>query len=71
MFGDHRRCCSRDITDLTFHMTLQDHVIKWSCEFMEGSSNSYPAKFSRHRHCGIEYIINLIFHTISQDLAIM
>ena len=36
---DHRPGCSRDITDLIFHVTLQDHVIKELCEFMEGSSS--------------------------------
>ena len=28
---------SRYITYLIFHMTLQDHVIKRSCEFMNGN----------------------------------
>ena len=36
-FGGHRSFGSRDITDL-FHVTLQDHVIKEPCEFMDGSS---------------------------------
>ena len=40
-FGDHRPCCSRDITDLLFHVTLQDDVIKGLCEFMVGSSKLY------------------------------
>ena len=31
------------ITDLTFHVTLQDNVIKNSCDFVEGSSNVYPS----------------------------
>ena len=34
-------CCSRDIIDLIFHVTLEDHVIKGLCEVMEGSSSLY------------------------------
>lgn len=30
-----------DITNLVFHVTLQEHVIKVLCEFMEGSSLLY------------------------------
>ena len=34
-FGGHSPCGSRDI----FHVTLQHHVIKGPCDFMEGSSS--------------------------------
>ena len=37
-FGGHGPCDSRDIVDLIFHMALQDHKIKASCDFMEGDS---------------------------------
>ena len=37
-FGGHCPLGSRDITDLIFHVTLQDHVIKEPCDFMGGSS---------------------------------
>ena len=40
-FGDHRPSGSRDITDLVFHVTLQDHVIKGPCDFMDRSSSLY------------------------------
>ena len=38
-FNGHRPCGSRDIRELIFHMTLQDHVIKEPSDFMEGSSS--------------------------------
>ena len=40
-FNGHRSCDSRDITDLIFHVTLQDHLIKRGRDFMEGSSSLY------------------------------
>ena len=40
-FNGQRPCSSRDITYLICHVTLQDHVIKGSCDFMEGSSSLY------------------------------
>ena len=40
-FGGHCPLGSRDITDLIFHVTLQDHVIKEPCDFMGGSSSLY------------------------------
>ena len=40
-FGDHRHCCSRDIADLMFHVTLQDHVIKLLCDFIERNTSLY------------------------------
>ena len=43
------------MTDLIYHVTLQDHMIKGSSDLMEGSSfiecNS-PALLGDHRHCG-------------------
>ena len=38
-FNDHRPCSSRDITYLVCHVTLQDNMIKESCDFMEGNSS--------------------------------
>ena len=38
-FDGHRSCGSRGKTDLTFHVTLQDHLIKGPRDFMEGSSS--------------------------------
>ena len=40
-FVGDRPYCSRDITDLIFHVTLHDHAIKGLCELMEGSSSLY------------------------------
>ena len=40
-FGDHRPSGSRDITGLVFHVTLQDHVIRGPCDFMDRSSSLY------------------------------
>ena len=42
------------VTDVTFHVTLQDNVIKKSCDFVEGSSNIYlsTARFDGHRSFG-------------------
>ena len=34
-FGCRRPCCNRDITDLIVQVTLQDHLIKWLCKFIE------------------------------------
>ena len=42
--GSHRHCCSGDITDLKFHVTLQDSMIKGLCEFMEESTLLYIPK---------------------------
>ena len=42
------------------HVILQDHVIKWSCDFMDRSQpyrqdfikvSCHPAKLDGHRHC--------------------
>ena len=40
-FGGHRPYGSRDITDLTFQVTLQDHVVQGPCDFMKGSTSFY------------------------------
>ena len=40
-FADHCPFGSRDIIDLIFHATLQDHVIKEPCDFMGGRSSLY------------------------------
>ena len=36
-YNGHRPCSNRDMTYLICHAPLQDHVIKESCNFMEGS----------------------------------
>ena len=45
-FGGHRPC-DKDITDLIFYETLQDHVIKEPCNFWEKAPHciSHTAKF--------------------------
>ena len=47
-------------------MTMQDHVIKGSGDFMEGDFIVYPhpANFDSHRHCVNRYLIILICHMI-------
>ena len=52
-FGDNRSCCSRGITDLIFHVILQDHMIKGSCDYGRKLLIAYPqpVMFSSHRHC--------------------
>ena len=37
-FGSHNHCHSGDITYLICHVTLQDNVIKGSCDYLERSS---------------------------------
>ena len=56
------------ITDLTFHVTLQDNVIKNSCDFVEGSSNVYPstARLDGHRSFGSRDKVILVCLVISQ-----
>ena len=48
---------------IVYHVILQDHVIKGSCDFMDRSpSKSYhPAKFGVHKHS----------FTLSRDLDVM
>ena len=41
MFAGRSHCDSGDIRYLICHATLQDNVIKASCDFMEGSSSFY------------------------------
>ena len=40
-FNSHRSCGSRGMTYLMCHMTLQDHVIKGYCNFMDRSYSLY------------------------------
>ena len=40
-FGGNRSCGSRDIADLIFHMSLQNHVTKGHCDFMERGFSLY------------------------------
>ena len=41
MFGEHCSNASGNIKYLTFHVTLQNHVIEGSTNFMSGSSSWY------------------------------
>ena len=41
MYNGYRSCGSRDVTYLICQVTLQVHVIKELCEFMEGNSSLY------------------------------
>ena len=34
-------CDSKDITDLIFHVTLQDHLVEGHCDFVQESSSLY------------------------------
>ena len=40
-FSGHKPCGYSDITTEIVHMTLQDHLIKGSGNFMEGNSSLY------------------------------
>lgn len=52
-FGGHRPRCSRNITDLIFHVILQNHVIKELCEVMEQSHPLHIPTLSRLVATGI------------------
>ena len=41
MFGGHSNCGNGDKTYLICHATMEDYMIKESCDFMEGSSSLY------------------------------
>ena len=41
LFCGHRSCGSSDAAAKVVYMTLQDHVIKGSGDFMEGNSSLY------------------------------
>lgn len=40
-FNGRRACGFTDITYLTFNVTLQNHVVKVSCDFIEGNFTIY------------------------------
>ena len=70
-FGDHRHCGSEDIKILVCQVISQDHLIKWSFDFIGRSPSSYhPAKFCGYRHCGSGDIMVLVCQVISQDHSI-
>ena len=52
-FDGHRQFGRRDIMIFVCDVTLQDHVIKGSCDFIDGDllASRHPAKFGGHRHC--------------------
>ena len=71
-FDGHRLCCSRDITGLILHVTLQDHVINGLYEFMEGSFSLYISTLPNLVATGIVLVdMILVCHVISQDHVII
>ena len=73
-FSDHRPCGSSNRATTIFYVTLQDHVIKGSGDFMEGNSSLHiptPQKIDSHRHCVNGYIIILVYHVILQDYVVI
>ena len=63
-------CGSGDIMVLVCHLTSQYHLIKGSCEFMDGTPTPphhkpHPVKLDGHRHCGSGDIMDLVCHVIS------
>ena len=52
MFGGHRDSAGGDIKIFVYHVTLQDHVIKGSCDFIEETIkiSHHLAKFGCNRH---------------------
>ena len=73
-FSDHRPCGSSNRAARIFCVTLQDHVIKGSGDFMEGNSSLHiptPPKIDSHRHCVNGYIIILVYHVILQDYVVI
>ena len=64
-------CASKDIKDLIFHLTLQDHLIKGIHERKLLIVYPHPARFGSHRHCGNGYIMILAYHVILQDNVIV
>ena len=53
--GGHSHSGSGVISSLVCHVILQDHVVKGSCDFMDGNPSwlsHHSAKFGDHRHCG-------------------
>ena len=63
-------CGSGDIMVLVCHLTSQYHLIKGSCEFMDGTpppphDKPHPVKLDGHRHCGSGDIMDLVCHVIS------
>ena len=62
-FGGHRHCCSRDITGLMLHVTLQNHVIKGLYEFMEGSFSLYISTLPNLVATGTVLVDMILGHT--------
>ena len=69
-FGYHEHFDSGDIIVLVCHVTLQDHMINGSCDFMVRTLmlGHHPAKSCGHGHCGSEDIMILVCHIILQEL---
>ena len=56
---------------LVCHVITQNHVIIWSCEFIDRSRSSHhPVKFCDNRHFGSGNIVVLVRRMISQDHVI-
>ena len=62
---------TRDITDPTYHVTSQDHVIEGSRNFVSETSSLYVTTLPSLVTIGIVVVeVFLICHTISHDGAI-
>ena len=66
--GGYKHCGSGNIMVLICHMTSQDHVIQWLCDFMGGSQ--CPTMFCSHRHGGMGNIMILVCQKILQHHVI-
>ena len=60
-FDGNRHCGNEDIVVSEFHMILQEHVIKGSCNFAD---SNHPAKFDGQKHSGSGGIMFLFCHVI-------
>ena len=73
-FGGLRPCGSKDIADLVFHVTLQNHMINEPCDFMGGSSSLYipilPSLVAISI-VDVDIFIILVCHVISQYRVII
>ena len=50
-----------DIMVFDYHLPLQDHMIRGSCDFMEERQVNHPVRFGGHRYCGSGNIFLLLF----------
>ena len=70
MFGGHWSIPCGDTKYLTYQVTLQNHVIEESSDFMGWISSWYIIiKFGDHRYCSSSSrdIMFLVYHVIKQN----